>query len=281
MLYSLCSDWSARYEVWSITGSTPHSMADIYIPLDAEEIYLQMKRSLWQNDPSWDSGSLKLQFPLAISQNVRVMAVLRTVFLFTPANGNVAKLEAMTLPLDFNKSLAARWPASEIRTENASVELTEQSSRLGFRTSVRNLLSPDKSSQTLGRSLSQGKAAKPYKSREPRGFRAHIRSRSQPGFDHELNGENIYTFWIFFSPDGRYLFFLDNASRTENNVAVFDIEICPRLRIYLAGHSKRGPLPEYTQIPQPRAVFHPQEPLVAYFFSMTQPVFLWGFKDGQ
>src|SRR6266487_6490309 len=100
MLPLLCTGWVARYEVWTIADN-PVCSADICIPLAADEVHLQLQCSLWQEDPSYSLEAFKCQFPLAISANIRLIAILRTVYYFTPAGNREARMEAVPLPPDF------------------------------------------------------------------------------------------------------------------------------------------------------------------------------------
>jgi hypothetical protein len=73
-LQKFCKDWYALYDIHRIGGNN-ETLLKKYIPLNAEDISLQMRFSLRLSvTKHW-----KLKFPLAISPDLSTIVVLRTI----------------------------------------------------------------------------------------------------------------------------------------------------------------------------------------------------------
>jgi hypothetical protein len=86
---------------------------NIEIQLEEEEIWMQLRHSLTQEIFNvW-----KMQFPLAISDNVRIFSILRTIFFFREKkNGdpNSVEVASVVMPLEMHQQMRYNW--SEHRT---------------------------------------------------------------------------------------------------------------------------------------------------------------------
>jgi hypothetical protein len=95
--------WKARYEVWSICDS-PSRVRDIEISLEDDEVWLQMQQSL-----IWKAGPL-LQFPLAISFDLKHFTILRTIFVLSGLSADeTTPPRTLRIDLAFSHSIIACW----------------------------------------------------------------------------------------------------------------------------------------------------------------------------
>ena len=111
--------WLVRYEIWS-TSDTPQLLVDLRIPLETEEVLLQMRHSLWR-DRNLDSTEYttagarewKIQFPMVISLSGHIFVVLRTVYLLKLAqNCEYLTATSCKLPVDELGSISPNWSVS-------------------------------------------------------------------------------------------------------------------------------------------------------------------------
>lgn len=109
MLKSACHGWMDRYQLWNIEEE-PSQAVEICIPLKFQEIWLQLRQSLW-----FEIGSgWKLSFPLTISKSCLQFVVLRTLFLLKPASQTgEAECQSITLAMDEMDGLRKIW--SDVR----------------------------------------------------------------------------------------------------------------------------------------------------------------------
>lgn len=110
-LRELAKGWIARYELWSIAAE-PTRVLDHRFSMGHDEVWLQMKQSLCKqtdSDSQTDSG-WGMQFPMAISPNVRMFIVLRTFYCLKPiASQSGLILEASTITMGAQDNLSANW----------------------------------------------------------------------------------------------------------------------------------------------------------------------------
>ena len=114
-LRELAKGWIARYELWSVAAE-PTRVLDHRFSMDHEEVWLQMKQSLCkQTDSDSETGSgWGMQFPIAISPNVRMFIVLRTFYCLKPmASQSGLILEASTLNMEAQDNLSSNWSSQK------------------------------------------------------------------------------------------------------------------------------------------------------------------------
>jgi hypothetical protein len=102
---TFCTDWIARYELWS-TEHANKLLLEITIPMDTSEVVLQMKQSFrHESDASW-----KTSFPLSISSDGLYLCILRTLYrLQLPSSRTVSTWKSIVLPLDTVPSTQDKW----------------------------------------------------------------------------------------------------------------------------------------------------------------------------
>ncbi|KAF2472857.1 uncharacterized protein BDR25DRAFT_258324 [Lindgomyces ingoldianus] len=76
----VCDNWVAVYEVWSVDSKK--RLATLHIPLETQEIWMQMRQSLHE----FDQGKWTTAFPTAISYDLRSIVILRTLFVLDYSN---------------------------------------------------------------------------------------------------------------------------------------------------------------------------------------------------
>jgi hypothetical protein len=111
-LHHLALDWTALFEVWSISDSIYHILEhSIEIPLPAEEIKVQIYQSFWCGATSEaQTYNWKLQFPTSIGANTMTFSILRTIYRFHPAGKAASsRLQSIQLPLDADQTLSTLW----------------------------------------------------------------------------------------------------------------------------------------------------------------------------
>lgn len=99
------SGWCARYEIWSIK-STPLRLCNIQIPLDKDEVCLQLRQSASKRfNCTW-----KVQFPIAIASDARSFVLLRTIYTSqsTPSKHSMNLLSAR-FPVSYDQGVQYRW----------------------------------------------------------------------------------------------------------------------------------------------------------------------------
>jgi hypothetical protein len=105
ILLPLCTDWRARYQVWS-NEQNPVCKFDIRIPLRETEISLQMRQSFRQES----ANDWKTSFALVISDDALSFVILRTLYRLCPATVNkAASFESTVIPIDLLPASSARW----------------------------------------------------------------------------------------------------------------------------------------------------------------------------
>lgn len=115
------SDWLAQYEIWT-THDSGKRLVELEIPLDPEEMRLQMLQSLWQDTTTRDASSpWKMQFPIAISPTLHQFTILRTVYsLSRGENKTSIKVKSSVIPLGFNQDVKSSWTVLSYCTKDAS-----------------------------------------------------------------------------------------------------------------------------------------------------------------
>jgi hypothetical protein len=104
--YQDCSGWVAKYEVWQHSAESVR-IAHISIPLNAEEIWMQLLQSF---RVEW--GERKLSFPLAIGESLFCFMILRTIFKLRPdVKGMTVSCQSALVPMNFAEGIAVFWSA--------------------------------------------------------------------------------------------------------------------------------------------------------------------------
>jgi hypothetical protein len=112
-----CSDWTAKYEIWS-TGSKVR-IAHASLPLPEPEIRLLIRQSFRQ-DPykqkaaipygAQDDRSFDTSFALAIGPDCLTFSILRTIYTITPGDSPATcTSESFILPLESLAHFPTRW----------------------------------------------------------------------------------------------------------------------------------------------------------------------------
>ena len=90
----------------------------------------------------------------------------------------------------------------------------------------------------------------------------------------------LYLYWLWFSMDGRFVFFLDKGPAKLNNIAVFDFgQADSSSHPVLVNHQGAQLHEGSKQIQCDMATFHPSQPLVA--FSVVGSVYIWAYENGK
>ncbi|KAF2177985.1 hypothetical protein K469DRAFT_754797 [Zopfia rhizophila CBS 207.26] len=293
MVHILCTGWVARYELWTVADD-PVRMADGCIPLDPNEIHLQFQRSMWQDDPSFAAGHWKLQFPTAISPDTRLICIIRTVYFFTVTKRNEARMHAVSLPLHLEPHLEAIWPKPQGTHEPAVVtspsKEDQRSTSAGFRNSLASLLKPStghKRSKSLSREKSPTPDMKSSGSTRSRLWsRSFSRARTPDG-RWTFSGSRRYRHWISFAEHGSHLLFLDHLQEDfdttqtlPSTLILFKVDAKDDLKTSVTA-SARQAICSSSQLPPPKVLFHPLDPLLAFFFPRAEsgsPVMLWDYS---
>ena len=108
-VYRLTSDWTAKYEIHVIKTHT--RVLSVSIDLDADEVAIQTRQSLWQTS----SKSWNIQFPVALSFEGTYFTILRSLYTLTYCSEtSTICRNVVTLPLELNISSQQHWrPADE------------------------------------------------------------------------------------------------------------------------------------------------------------------------
>ena len=102
--YELCDGWVAKYEVWSLDQGL-HRLVDVTLPIKGDEVNLLLRQSLRGDAEGWKSS-----FPLTISDDLRSIIVLRTLYVFDLATASTpAKMQSVVIELDFVEGLRSNW----------------------------------------------------------------------------------------------------------------------------------------------------------------------------
>lgn len=102
--YQLCDGWVAKYEVWTLNQEICR-LVDVTLPLKREEVNLLLRQSFRGDGEGWKSS-----FPLAISDDLRSVIVLRTLYFFDLATASTpAKMQSTVIELDFAGTLRPKW----------------------------------------------------------------------------------------------------------------------------------------------------------------------------
>lgn len=119
-----CSGWAARVEIWSSDMSSGRA-ADMEIPLDRDEIWLQVLQSLVTQTSS-ESAQWKLHFPLSIHPTGLCFTILRTTYRLPSAiqnpNPTTVLVQSILCPLDYGD---ASWRTDSMR--NCDLNFNESS----------------------------------------------------------------------------------------------------------------------------------------------------------
>ena len=102
--YQLCDGWVAKYEVWTLNQELCR-LVDVTLPLTRKEVNLLLRQSFRGDGEGWKSS-----FPLAISDDLHSVIVLRTLYFFDLATGSTpAKMQSAFIELDFAETLRPKW----------------------------------------------------------------------------------------------------------------------------------------------------------------------------
>lgn len=120
-LYQECAGWIARYQIWNVMADDPQLKEEYVIPLDNNEVWLQVQHFLMrshsreQRAPSKSANRLVLHFPTAIKRiDLSTFVILRTVYTVVrehqqSQNPLISQHTSYVLPLDFNDTLKSIW----------------------------------------------------------------------------------------------------------------------------------------------------------------------------
>lgn len=100
----VCRGWVILYEAWSV--KTKSRLTEAQIPLEEAVVWLQMRQSLHE----LDRGDWRTAFPMTISNDLRSVVVLRTLYVFSWDNksSNIT-WDSATLPIDFTSGHVSKW----------------------------------------------------------------------------------------------------------------------------------------------------------------------------
>ena len=102
--YQLCDGWVAKYEVLTLNQEVCR-LLDLTLPLKREEVNLLLRQSFRGDAEGWKSS-----FPLAISDDLRCVIILRTLYFFDLATASTpAKMQSALIELDFAETLRPKW----------------------------------------------------------------------------------------------------------------------------------------------------------------------------
>ncbi|TVY75989.1 hypothetical protein LSUE1_G005943 [Lachnellula suecica] len=102
-LLQLCSGWVATYEKWNIQGDREQIFRDV-IHLDDTEIHKHLRIAI---ERGFLSDTWELQFPTAISSNVHVFGILRTIYcLDRTTRPFTSTYSSVVLPVDLEDGSA-------------------------------------------------------------------------------------------------------------------------------------------------------------------------------
>lgn len=94
----LCSNWVAVYEEWTVVEPVTRQLS-VCISLDPQEIALQISQSGCERFSGFRQP-WSIQFPVAVSPEKRVFAVLRTVYRLSVSKDMSTCTQGQVLPLD-------------------------------------------------------------------------------------------------------------------------------------------------------------------------------------
>ncbi|KAF2174878.1 hypothetical protein K469DRAFT_685203 [Zopfia rhizophila CBS 207.26] len=112
-----CSQWIAHYEVFAAHGSQ-RLVTKITIPLDEDEIWMNMQQSLWfgpsqtiSMTATYAFGSFcQMQFPTAISPTLNAFTILRTVYTIPQGQSVLDKRYSLSqITFGFNNEIKRQW----------------------------------------------------------------------------------------------------------------------------------------------------------------------------
>ncbi|OAL43415.1 hypothetical protein IQ07DRAFT_685759 [Pyrenochaeta sp. DS3sAY3a] len=296
MIHVICTDWVARYELWSVSNN-PQCIADGCIPLDANEIHLQFQRSMWQDNPAWAAGFWRMQLPIAVSPDTRLICIIRTVYLFTVSKRNEATMHAVVLPLKLKQYRGAIWPelpdTKESLGTNPSAEETSRSASGGFRRSLSGLLKPG-STHKRSKSLNREATPKPNSSSlEVPQTRSGLWSKSfsrprTPNGTSSFSDHRRYRHWVCFANHGAHLLFVDHVqlsssqrNDTPSNLVLFKLDTKDNLSVRRI-QSTRAVFCPPDELPAPKFILHPNSDALSLFFprvTKDSHVVMWYFDS--
>jgi hypothetical protein len=106
--YQNCTDWTVHYEIWR-HGTLSVRIIDIRLPLDPDEIWIQVRqslRSLW--------GAMKISLPVVISDSLVCFIVLRSVFkVHAGERGKDHAMKSALIPMDFSEDVKHFWSLAD------------------------------------------------------------------------------------------------------------------------------------------------------------------------
>lgn len=101
----ICHGWIAKYEVWRHENER-QGIVDVKIPLCPGEIATLLR----QSSRTKDNSAWGISFPLAISNDLFSVMILRTLYSCQiRSDGTLGSLQSALVSMDFDKDLAIRW----------------------------------------------------------------------------------------------------------------------------------------------------------------------------
>jgi len=117
LLQKLSRGWVARYEIWSLTGES-QCIIDHQTGLNSNEVLLQMTQSMCYREELENDGgrNWEMQFPLAISADVRMFTVLRSLYCTAPAMERKSLImQSITLSMAMNDGrTSSHWNLGQL-----------------------------------------------------------------------------------------------------------------------------------------------------------------------
>ena len=89
----------------------------------------------------------------------------------------------------------------------------------------------------------------------------------------------LYLYWMKFSLDGRFLFFLDHESPLELHLAVFQLDLTRRIQVTLVNLERLKSPPGILEMQYNKSTFNPKVHALA--FILASSVFFWDFTRGK
>ncbi|KAK6527573.1 hypothetical protein TWF694_004557 [Orbilia ellipsospora] len=100
-LYKYSSGWKARFETWDLLQAPSRKASQIWLDLEQEEVWIQLCQTLRREETSQER-EWKVQFPLAVSASLDIIAVLRTVYRLKTINSSPTSnhVSSVKLPVE-------------------------------------------------------------------------------------------------------------------------------------------------------------------------------------
>jgi ABC-type dipeptide/oligopeptide/nickel transport system ATPase component len=111
----LCRGWIATFEMFAVDKEI-RRVAQLDIPLEDTEIWIQLRQSLHRDTSSW-----RTSFPMAISEDAKSFVILRRLFVINSSrNLRSSSVTSVTIPMDFSHHLEENWFADTTTTAKQS-----------------------------------------------------------------------------------------------------------------------------------------------------------------